>query len=448
MEESSLASWTHASIIQGNSGKGRHAMESFDPAAATAAYLATMSPADTARAIAYTQGGHWLILWGFLVSMAVAFILVKSNILTGLRDRIEGGKSKPFLAGLVIAPVYFVLSWILSLPWALYEDWWREKAYGLNNQTWSEWLGEAAIGSAIGVVFGSIVIVLLYLLIRVARKTWWLWGAGLVGAVALFGMVLSPIYIEPIFNTYTPAPPGAVRDAVVELAHRTGTPDDKIYIYDGTKQSDRYTANVSGLFGSARVALSDAMFKKNADMSEIRAVVGHEMGHYVHSHGLIGAGVLTAFAALAFWLTQRMFPVFQGLLGAGRVRDISDPAGLPVLFAVLAFIGVIGTPATNTLTRLIEADADHFSMVHANEPDGMAKALIKTAEYRAPSPSLVEEFLFYDHPSVENRIRAAMDWKAAHMSGTPAAAPAPAVAASTTAGPAAAPAGGQPSGKE
>lgn len=448
MEESSLASWTHASIIQGNSGKGRHAMESFDPAAATAAYLATMSPADTARAIAYTQGGHWLILWGFLVSMAVAFILVKSNILTGLRDRIEGGKSKPFLAGLVIAPVYFVLSWILSLPWALYENWWREKSYGLNNQTWSEWLGEAAIGSAIGVVFGSIVIVLLYLLIRVARKTWWLWGAGLVGAVALFGMVLSPIYIEPIFNTYTPAPPGAVRDAVVELAHRTGTPDDKIYIYDGTKQSDRYTANVSGLFGSARVALSDAMFKKNADMSEIRAVVGHEMGHYVHSHGLIGAGVLTAFAALAFWLTQRMFPVFQGLLGAGRVRDISDPAGLPVLFAVLAFIGVIGTPATNTLTRLIEADADHFSMVHANEPDGMAKALIKTAEYRAPSPSLVEEFLFYDHPSVENRIRAAMDWKAAHMSGTPAAAPAPAVAASTTAGPAAAPAAGQPSGKE
>lgn len=448
MEESSLASWTHASIIQGNSGKGRHAMESFDPAAATAAYLATMSPADTARAIAYTQGGHWLILWGFLVSMAVAFILVKSNILTGLRDRIEGGKSKPFLAGLVIAPVYFVLSWILSLPWALYEDWWREKSYGLNNQTWSEWLGEAAIGSAIGVVFGSIVIVLLYLLIRVARKTWWLWGAGLVGAVALFGMVLSPIYIEPIFNTYTPAPPGAVRDAVVELAHRTGTPDDKIYIYDGTKQSDRYTANVSGLFGSARVALSDAMFKKNADMSEIRAVVGHEMGHYVHSHGLIGAGVLTAFAALAFWLTQRMFPVFQGLLGAGRVRDISDPAGLPVLFAVLAFIGVIGTPATNTLTRLIEADADHFSMVHANEPDGMAKALIKTAEYRAPSPSLVEEFLFYDHPSVENRIRAAMDWKAAHMSGTPAAAPAPAGAASTTAGPAAAPAAGQPSGKE
>jgi len=62
----------------------------------------------------------------------------------------------------------------------------------------------------------------------------------------------------------------------------------------------------------------------------------------------------------------------------------------------------------------MEADADRFSLVHANEPDGLSKALIKTAEYRAPSPSAVEEFLFYDHPSVENRIRRAMEWKATH----------------------------------
>jgi STE24 endopeptidase len=139
------------------------------------------------------------------------------------------------------------------------------------------------------------------------------------------------------------------------------------------------------------------------------------MGHYVHNHGLIGTGILTLLAMLAFWLTDRLFPLFKGLFGADRVRDIGDPGGMPVLFAVLSFISFIGTPATNTLTRVMEADADHFSMVHANEPDGMAKALIKTAEYRAPSPSALEEFVFYDHPSVGARIRAAMDWKAAHM---------------------------------
>ena len=69
--------------------------------------------------------------------------------------------------------------------------------------------------------------------------------------------------------------------------------------------------------------------------------------------------------------------------------------------------------------RTIEADADHFSLVHANEPDGLSKALIKTAEYRAPSPGVLEEFVFYDHPSVENRIRRAMEWKAENPASEP-----------------------------
>ena len=235
-------------------------------------------------------------------------------------------------------------------------------------------------------------------------------------------LIVSPILIEPLFNDYTPAPDGPMRDSVVELAQRTGTPDDKIFIYDGSKQSDRYTANVSGLFGSARVAMSDVMFAKGADLAEVRGVVGHEMGHYVHMHSLWMTGIMILLAGLVFWLIDRLFPVAKRLLGANRVGDISDPAGLPVLAAIAAVIGLLLTPVTNTMIRVIEQDADQFSLVHANEPDGLSKALIKTAEYRAPSPSAIEEFLFYDHPSVENRIRMAMEWKATHPAEAPAAA--------------------------
>jgi STE24 endopeptidase len=88
-------------------------------------------------------------------------------------------------------------------------------------------------------------------------------------------------------------------------------------------------------------------------------------------------------------------------------------------------LALLATPISNTFSRWVEADADHFSVVHFNEPDGMAKALVKTIEYRAATPSKLEEFIFYDHPSVGSRVRAMMDWKAAHPKVPPAAASPP-----------------------
>jgi STE24 endopeptidase len=405
---------------------------SIDPAAETARWLATISPEDLERAVAYTRGGHWLLLWGAIVSIVVAWIIIRTGILSGIRDRMERRRKRPKLVSLVVGVVFLLVSWILTLPWAIYQGWWRETQYGLTEQPLAGWLGEAALSTGISTVFTGLLIVGLYFIIRRARGLWWAWGAGLTALAVVFMLIVSPILIEPLFNTYTPAPDGPMRDSVVELAQRTGTPDDKIFIYDGSKQSDRYTANVSGLFGSARVAMSDVMFAKGADLAEVRGVVGHEMGHYVHMHSLWMAGIMILLAGLAFWLIDRLFPVAKRLLGAGRVGDISDPAGLPVLAAIGAVIGLLLTPVTNTMIRVIEQDADQFSLTHANEPDGLSKALIKTAEYRAPSPSAIEEILFYDHPSVENRIRMGMEWKATHPANAPApAAVAPAAAAPT-----------------
>jgi STE24 endopeptidase len=387
---------------------------SIDPAAETARWLATISPEDLERAVAYTRGGHWLLLWGAVVGVVVAWIIIRTGVLSGIRDRLERRRKRPKLVSLVVGVVWLLMGFVLGLPWAIYQGWWRETQYGLTEQPLAGWLGEAVLSTAISTVFAGLLIVGLYFIIRHARRLWWAWGAGLTAVAVVFMLIVSPIVIEPLFNTYTPAPDGPVRDAVVELARATGTPDDKIYIYDGSRQSDRYTANVSGLFGSARVAMSDVMFAKGADIAEVRGVVGHEMGHYVHMHSLWMTGILIVLAALVFWLIDRLFPVAKRLLGANRVGDISDPAGLPVLAAIGTVIGLLLTPVQTTMIRLIEADADRFSLVHANEPDGLSKALIKTAEYRAPSPSAIEEFIFYDHPSVENRIRRAMEWKAAH----------------------------------
>jgi STE24 endopeptidase len=74
----------------------------------------------------------------------------------------------------------------------------------------------------------------------------------------------------------------------------------------------------------------------------------------------------------------------------------------------------ISLPLFNGFSRTLESQADAYSLRTENRPDALSTALVKTAEYRYPRPNPVEEFIFYDHPSVERRVHAAMEWKAAH----------------------------------
>ena len=390
-------------------------MAQFDPAAATQAYLAVLTPAQHAKAQAYTQGGHWLLLWGTLVAVSGAWLVLRSGVLVKVRDGIEKGAPKPVRVALAVLIVDAVLEMILSLPWSVYSDWWREKAYGLTSQPFGGWLGEQLLSAVIFIPITTLLMLGLYALMRRAPKTWWLWGSGVVAAFFVVAMILAPVFIMPLFNDYKPAPPGPVRDEVVAMAAKVGVPADKIFIYDGSKQSNRYTANVAGIGATARIAMSDVMFKKDADLAEVRGVVGHEMGHYVRGHIFIFAGMYAAMALVAFFLVDRLFAPVARLLGAKGVRGVADPAGFPVIGIMLAVLGLLATPLQVSITRIGESDADTFSLENFNEPDGLAKALVKTIEYRAATPSKLEEILFYDHPSVGGRVRKAMDWKAAQM---------------------------------
>ena len=387
--------------------------QQFDPAAATAAYLAQLPPEAHAKAVAYTQGGHWLLLWGALVTILVGLLVLRSGLLVRLRARIEGRKARPWLAAAAVLALYALLETLLTLPWTIYSEWWRETAYGLTSQPLGGYLAELTLNTFIVLIVSVLLFSLLYWLIRRTAQRWWLWGGGLVTGFIIVMMVLAPVFVQPLFNTYREAPAGPVRDAVVEMAVAGGVPHDKIYIYDGSKQSNRYTANVSGLFGTAQIAMSDVMFAKGADLAEVKAVVGHEMGHYVHVHSIWMALTFGGLALVSFFLVDRLFAPVVRLTGAKGVTGLSDPAGFPAISIILAVLGLLGAPIIFSVTRAVETDADRYSLQHVNEPDGLARALVKTIEYRAATPSKLEETLFYDHPAVGSRVRMAMDWKAA-----------------------------------
>ena len=377
--------------------------------AATARYIDSLGTANLQKAHDYTVGGHWLLLWGLIVAAVVTWLIVRSGVLDRIDRKI--GERRRNLRAFVISLVYFLAYAVLTLPWTLYSDYFREKGYGRTSQPLGDYLGQFGLMTLITVLISALFMIGVYWLIRRTGKRWWIWSGGLTAAVLAFVILLSPVLIEPLFNKYEPVPPGQVRDAVVEMAGRAGIPPDKIYMYDGSRQSNNFTANAGGVGSTARVAISDVALKQ-ANIDEVRAVTGHEIGHYVLKHTWYGILVFSILAIVLFWLADPLFPIFARAFGSGA--RIGEPRGVPVLIFLVSLFGLLAMPFFNTFARTIETQADRYSLETENRPDALSTALVKTAEYRYPRPSAVEEFIFYDHPSVERRVRAAMEWKAAH----------------------------------
>ena len=382
---------------------------SFDPNAATAAYIDGLGQAALDKAHAYTVGGHWLLLWGVVVAAIVTWLIVRSGAL----DRIDAklGEKRRNLRAFVVSGLFFLISAVLSLPWTIYAGWWRETQYGRTSQPLGDFLGQAALSTVITALVSALFMLGVYWLMRRTGKRWWMWSGALAAAALAFLILLSPIVIEPLFNKYEPVPPGKVRDAVVTMAGRAGIPPEKIYMFNGSRQSNNFTANAGGVGSTARVAISDVAFK-NASLDEVRAVTGHEIGHYVLLHTWFGIIFYSLAAIALFWLAERLFPRFARAFGS--TAAIGDPRGIPVLIFLASLFGLLVSPLFNSFSRMIEIQANRYSLTTENRPDALASALVKTAEYRYPRPNAAEEIIFYDHPSVERRVRTAMEWKAAH----------------------------------
>ena len=107
------------------------------------------------------------------------------------------------------------------------------------------------------------------------------------------------------------------------------------------------------------------------------------------------------------------------------MRGVSDPAAAPVLLLLAAICGMVLTPVQNSIIRHNETEADIFGLNAAREPDGFAKTAMRLSEYRKISPGPVEEILFFDHPSGENRVRRSMQWKKDHVPGATIVTPGP-----------------------
>jgi STE24 endopeptidase len=272
------------------------------------------------------------------------------------------------------------------------------------------WFGEAGKGLLVSLFIVPFIITGIFAAVRKAGERWWLY-AGVAG----FGMILlismiAPVFISPLFNDYKPLAEGPVKSAIFSLARANQIPTDNVVYFDASKQTTRVSANVSGFAGTTQVSLNDNLLNKTS-LPEIKAVMGHEMGHYVLNHGLRLTVYFSIVIIIGFWFVHKVLD--QVIVRFGSKYGISsrtDPAVLPLAVFVLSVFFLMATPVTNTIVRQAEKEADLYGLNSAREPHGFATAAMRLSTYRKIQPGYWEEVIFYDHPSGYDRVHSSMLW--------------------------------------
>jgi STE24 endopeptidase len=387
----------------------------FDPHKSVDAYLSRVSGKAKARSDAYFEGGYVLSVVDVLYTLVVAGLLLWLRISARMRNIAVGMTRYRFLQAPIYVAQYVVVTTLAGLPLSIYEGFVREHTYGLSNQTFPQWAGDFGTSFLVDLIGFTILLTVIYAVMHAAKQTWWIWGAGVAVVFLAVQILITPLYIEPLFNHYTPLPESGMKASILSMARANGIPADNVYAFDASKQSKRISANVSGFLGTTRISLNDNLLNR-CTPSEVLAVLGHEMGHYVMNHvGILltwlGFLILAGFAFVN-WSFRGLTNIFGG---NWDVRTIDDPAGLPLIMALFSVFMLVATPAYNTIIRTHEIQADIFGLNAVRQPDAFATVTLKLGEYRKLDPTPLEEFVFFDHPSGRTRIWEAMRWKAEHL---------------------------------
>ena len=382
----------------------------FDVDKATEAYLDLLSPEQRRLSDQYFKGGYWLQLWDLLWTVATCVLLLVTGMSGWMSQLSQRLSRRKWISTPIYIAQFLIALFLLDLPMSIYTDFLREHQYGLSEQAFGGWIRDQLVIIGANVVIYTLALTLVYAAVRRAGARWWIWATGLSWATLMIVQLIGPVYIFPLLNDYKTLPDGPVKEAVLSLARANQVPTSHVEWFDASKQTTRISANVAGLLNTTRIALNDNLLNKSS-LPEIKAVLGHEMGHYVLNHVWKEPILITLMIGLAMALLNVAMDAALACWG-GRLglADRADPAALPLAVALFSVIFFLLTPMQNLIIRSYEGEADAFGLNAAREPYGWAMGAMRLSTYRKIRPGRFEEFVFYDHPSGYERVHAAMIW--------------------------------------
>jgi len=354
------------------------------------------------------RGGQRLLMIGGLALQAAALTGLALGRPRAVRRALESLGRRPVAGAFAAGAGLAIFLAVIVLPL----DWWahqRAVDVGLATQSAGAWLLDVGKSTAIAAVFTGLGAAALLALVRRFPRGWWLPGAAVLVAYGAILSWLAPVVLAPLFNRFDPLPEGsAARAEVLELGERGGVDIGEVYRVDASRRSTALNAYVGGLGPTKRVVLYDNLIEQ-AEPSELRSVVAHELAHVANDDIPRGLTFLAIVAPLGLLGVREI----AGALGRRSGADPASPASLPGYgLAISLLVLVLNVPA-NQLSRDVEAAADTYALELTADPQGLIDLQRRLAERNLsdPDPPRAYTLLFGTHPPTVERIGAALAYE-------------------------------------
>ena len=357
------------------------------------------------RTVLYFAGSTWSIL-----QLILLLVLGVPARLRNVALAVTGNRLGQCL---LFTLLLFGIMGLLDLPLAIYGHH-LGLSYGLSVQGWASWLADQAKSFLLVWIVGGFLTLLLFWIIRRSPARWWFWFWAPAVAAVLFGVLLAPVLVDPLFNKFEPLEktnPALVQQLEKVAIHSGVTlPPNRMFYMQASSKVTGLNAYVTGFGPSKRLVIWDTTIA-HATPAEISSVFGHELGHYALHHIALGLAFTALLLLLAFFIGQRLAQWLLGRYGGRwRIRSQNDLAFLAILLLVLNMLAFVAAPLENAFSRSIEHAADvygqeaiHGIVADPQEASRQAFQRLGEASLEDPEPHPFIEFWTYSHPSIESR---------------------------------------------
>jgi len=370
-------------------------------------------PSDSAESRSYNRVKRWLSVCDFALGLGLLVVLLATGWTGTLRDFAYRGASQNYtFAVFLYVFMLMLIGKVLGMPLDYY-GFQLEHRYHLSNQRFRSWMWDEFKGFLIGLLMATIVVELIYMLLRHVPQHWWL--IAWVAFLALFVMLaqLAPVALFPIFYKFEPLENDELKRRLIVLSEHAGTRVRGVYRWHLSEKSKKANAALTGLGATRRIILADTLLDHYSD-DEIEAVLAHELGHHVHRHIAKSILVQAGITLLGFWLADVVLR--YAVERWNLFETLSDFANLPLLILVSTVLSFLLMPALNAYSRFNERQADRYCFQSVASVKPFISSMNKLSEQNLAErvPSRWVEWLFHSHPAISKRVAAAEVWARSH----------------------------------